>query len=293
MKTLRQSICVFTLLATTACAEEAGNALGLGGEGKGGELVVRAHGGKEAREGIASSAFVDGFAVRFTHFVLETSEGENASVASDPVLVELVPEPALLYRFPAVATGRWDRVSFKSRAAVAGIRQAAPIEERIVTTMVERAYSTYMEGELSSPAGQVYSFALGFPVDVDYMRCTSGDGTSGVVIPRNGSVETELTWHLTHAFFDSFAENSSLRAEAWAAAGSGSVIDGAALATQNLASLRGLDGNLLDDTQGVPVIYIPPGGANTSTLLDFVLHARFGHFNGLEGFCQTDIRIRP
>jgi hypothetical protein len=40
------------------------------------------------------------------------------------------------------------------------------------------------------------------------------------------------------------------------------------------------------------VIYIPPQEPGVRTLRDFVLRARFGHFNGLGGACQTEIRLR-
>jgi len=131
-------------------------------------------------------------------------------------------------------------------------------------------------------------------VEIDYFTCTSGDGTFGIVVPPNGVADAEITWHLTHLWFDSFAEDSAFRAESVAALWDGkNPVRTEDLARQDLGSLLGRSGMPLRDSLGNPVIYIPPQEPGVDTLRGFVLRARFAHFNGLGGFCTTEIKVAP
>ncbi|MBX3251065.1 MAG: hypothetical protein KF901_28060 [Myxococcales bacterium] len=261
-----------------------------------GDVRVVASGGTEAREGIAAAQMADGFSVRFAHavlavegFFLRTRLGDEVEVAATPTLVELIPNAAELWRFEGISAGRWDDVGFESVPPPADVR-ADGIPARIRDQMVERGWSSYYEGVITDPAGDEYPFAIGLPVRARYLSCRNGaDRALGVAVPEGGTAEVELTWHLTHLFFDSFAENSALRAEAFAATYDGErPIDLDALATQPLANLRGLDGRPLRNREGFPVLYIPPA-EGAETLAEFVMSARLGHFNGLEGECTTEI----
>ena len=51
-----------------------------------------------------------------------------------------------------------------------------------------------------------------------------------------------------------------------------------------------MDGRSLRDREGNPVVYLA-GMTGATTLREFFLHARYGHFNGLAGFCTTDLRL--
>jgi hypothetical protein len=83
------------------------------------------------------------------------------------------------------------------------------------------------------------------------------------------------------------------RAEAIAAVYDGrSPVTMEQLASQPLGALRDRTGKPLRDLVGNPVIYIPPQEPGVNTLRDFVVRARFGHFNGLNGSCQTEVRVR-
>ncbi len=278
-------------------------ALGIGGNDEG-TLVIRAHGGVEAQEGIDSSVFSDGYAVRFdsvllsiTAFSLGHSEGgrndgNTADLDVSPTVVELVPMPADLFRFEGLAARRWDLLGWRIAPPPEDAVVHSSAEAEAVEQMQQNRWSSLMRGQLIAPSGERYEFSVGFPLTIDYLDCVSGtDGGSGIVVPRNGVAEGEITWHLTHAFFDSFAEESKLRAESWvASANDQSFIDNAALATQQLANLRDRDdGLLLDPTTKLPVVYITAGDEAISTLEEFVTRARFGHFNGLDGFCQTEV----
>ena len=267
--------------------------------GSEGRLVVRANAGEEARIGIAKERFADGYAVSYQHailsvssFHLRTRDGDNAEVVAASTVVDLIPSGVEVFEFDGLAAQRWDEVGFKSHAVLAGVRNVnAPAE--LVELMKTNGYSFLQTGTLTAPDGKVIPFELGHSVDIDYFTCTAGDGTYGLVVPVNGTAEAEITWHLTHLWFDSFAEDSAFRAEAVAA-----VYDGTnpvrmeQLGVQPLGKLLGRDAKPLRDRNGNPVIYIPPQEPGVNTLRDFVVRARFGHFNGLGGSCQTEIRVR-
>jgi hypothetical protein len=266
--------------------------------GSTGRLVVRANGGNEARDGIARERFADGYAVQYEHALLSVSalavaelDGERAQLDFTPVVVDLVPSAVTVAELHGLDARRWDDVGFRSAPPGEGVRnQNAPPE--LVARMVSRRYSFLQTGTLTAPDGARIPFELGLPVAIDYFRCSAGDGTLGFVVPANGTAEVELTWHLTHAWFDSFAEDSAYRAEAVAA-----VYDGVnpvtleQLAQQPLAQLRGRDGQRLVDGSGNPVVYIPPQEPGVRTLRDFLAHTRFGHFNGLAGACQSELTL--
>lgn len=162
--------------------------------------------------------------------------------------------------------------------------------------MRSEGWSLYLEGALvgrTPPDGESgeIPFAFGVPVAVDYLDCANGDGTLGIVVPPNAVADVEITWHLTHTWFDSFVEDASLRAEAFAAVWSGD----APLATDDLESqllsrMTGVRGGLLVDEGGNPVQYLP-GMTGARTLREFMLSHRYGHWNGLEGLCRTELTI--
>lgn len=267
-----------------------------GADGARGTVLVRTSGGVEAREGIAADRTIDGFAIAFDHavlalddFTVRTQLGDDARVMADPAIVELVPTSAETWRFEGVPAQRWDDVSYVTAPARADARRLG-VDDAIADAMIANGWSSYYEGTLTAPDGAVFPFAFGFPVTARYLRCRSGtDGGFGIAVPENGTAEVEISWHLTHLFFDSYAEDSALRAEAMAASVSeGETVTLASLDAQPLASLRGLGGGPLRDDSGFPVLYIPPA-EGAETLADFVLAARFGHFNGLEGFCTTEL----
>ncbi|MFK7988790.1 MAG: hypothetical protein AB8I08_22410 [Sandaracinaceae bacterium] len=276
------------------------------GEGTAGSLTLRANGSNEARAGIAADATADGWAVEFDHAVMAirdvrraTMAGEDAAVQVDPVVVELVPEPSFVFELEGIPAQRWDRFSYHLAPPTADTRSVG-VDEGILERMRDAGWSTYYEGRLLAPPGtvdaegeavSVIAFEFGIPVRVDYAFCVAGnDGTDGVVIPVNSRTDYEITWHTTHLFFDSFVENSALRVEPLAALWDGEgplTIDDLDVP---LGGLRAFDGGPLLDDEGNPVIYIP-GMTGADTLAEFVIKGRPGHFNGLEGFCMTELEV--
>ncbi|MEM9072783.1 MAG: hypothetical protein AAGE52_30030 [Myxococcota bacterium] len=271
--------------------------LGCGG-GDTGTVSVTAFGQVEARMGISSEQTADGFSVRFDHVVLElqdfvatTMRGEDAQLAADPVLIELVPSSAVAFSFEGVTARRWDEVGYTSAPPPADVGLANDVDAEIVQRMIDEGWSQFISGTLISEDGMEYPFEFGFPVVARYRTCRSGrDGTFGFVTPINGTAEVEITWHLTHLFFDSFAEDSALRVEPFAAVFDGDPITVDDLRAQPLADIRDLDGDPLLDDLGNPVLFIPPPGG-AETLREHMLSARFGHFDGLEGFCMGEVTL--
>ncbi len=268
-----------------------------------GTLIVTAHGGVEAREGIPVTRMRDGYAIHYRHVVLELEElrleardGDSAAISVTPVVVELVPTAAEAFRVQGIPPRRWDAVRFSSRPVPEGARVADGVDPDIVTRMREEGWSFYLEGTLVGPAPpdgeeEEIPFAFGMPVAIDYLDCASGDGTLGIVIAPNAVTEAEITWHLTHTWFDSFVEDAALRAEAFAAAWDGEgALEIRDLEAQLLSRMRGVRGSLLVDEVGNPVQYLP-GMTGARTLREFVLSHRYGHWNGLEGLCRTELRI--
>jgi hypothetical protein len=291
--------------ASAALALAATLAAGCGDEAVG-SLVLRANGINEARMGITAQQTADGWAVELDHAVivltdvqLRTGAGEDAMVAVEPVAIELVPEPAVAFELEAIPAQRWDRFGYQLGPPPEGTRSVG-VEAAILERMRTEGWSTYYEGRLVAPPGTVdgdgdpvteVPFEFGFPVEVDYEFCVAGnDGTDGVVVPLNSTADYEFTWHLTHLFFDSFVEDSSLRVEPFAALWDGEGPLSVADLDVPLGGLRAVDGGPLVDDLGNPVLYLP-GMTGADTLREFVLQGRLGHFNGLEGFCMTNLRI--
>ncbi len=278
------------------------------GSSDGGTLTLRVDGANEARRGITSEQTADGWAVEFDHAILvlagvrlATGLGDDAGLMLDSVAIELIPQPAVAYRIEGLPAQRWDRTAYYVEPPDSETR-ALGVEASLLERMQSEEWSTFYSGRLIAPAGTqnadgdlitVVPFEFGFPVEATYDFCVSGnDGTDGVVIPPNSAVDYEVTWHLTHLFFDSFAEDAFLRVEPLAARWDGerplSIDD----LDVPLGGLRGTDGGPLRDQVGDPVVYIP-GSTGANTLRDFVLNGRPGHFNGLEGFCTTTLRVLP
>jgi len=280
-------------------------AAGCGDDATGG-LVLRANGINEARAGITAEQTADGWAVELDHAALSltdlrlrTEAGDDAMVAVEPVVVELVPEPAVAFELAAVPAQRWDRFSFEVAPPPEGARNLG-VDGAVFERMRTEGWSTYYEGRLVAPAGTTNAdgepvtevpFELGFPVRADYRFCVAGnDGTNGVVVPVNSTADYEVTWHITHLFFDSFVEDAALRVEPFAAQWDGEgplTLDDLDVP---LGGLRAIDGGPLLDDLGNPVLYLP-GMTGADTLREFVLQGRPGHFNGLEGFCMTELEI--
>ena len=280
----------------------AGGLLGACGSDASSTIEVSAFGLAEADPsvGITAMQSADGYTVSFTNVIVEfegfyarTTGGLDAGLDPAPVLVELVPTGADdVYRFEGVDARRWDDVGYASAPPPADVELLEGVDPVRAQRMIDEGWSQLIAGTMTAPDGAVFPFELGFPMAIEYTNCSNGtDRTLGIVAPVNGVAPVELTWHLTHLFFDSFGEDSVLRMEPFAAVYDGvNPISMDDLDRQRLSGIVDRDGEILRDDEGNLVVYIPPSLSDRPalTLRDHVLGARFGHFNGLEGFCETD-----
>jgi hypothetical protein len=282
-------------LAAAACASE-------GGEGT---LSIRISGEEAAQsgypvgEGEDEIAFSDGWTLEFhkvivslTHFSLATEDGEVASLEVDPVVVDLHQGMPELWRFEGIAAQRWEAVGYQFLKPPTDVRVVNDVSEEDLERMRDQGYSLLIEATAHSDQRDV-ELQWGFPLAIDVQHCENGlDGTDGIVVRDNAVTSAEVTVHLDHLFFDSYAtEEPSLRFDALAAmAPEGSPLMLGALAGQeNLSDLKSLNGEPLG-------LAYDPGSAFhpvPTNLAEYVTAAAetTGHWNG-EGHCEYH-RLQP
>jgi hypothetical protein len=285
------SIAICAAGALLACTSEAGAP---------GSLTVRASGeeaalsGYPVGEGEDEIAFADGWTLRFTHvivsltdFSLRTADGDDAELDAEPVVADLhLGEPAL-WEFAEVPAQRWDRVGFRYAPPSDDARKANDVDEDALALMSEEGYSLLVRATAEKD-GQEVELEYGFPFEIDHDGCVSGlDETDGLVVPDGAAAEAEITVHLDHLFFDTYAvDDAALRFEAMAAV---APADGP-LTLDDLAAQDNLSDMV--DTAGDPLDPYDPGSAFQPVpqdLRDYVIAAATttGHFNG-EGHCDYE-----
>ena len=271
--------------------------------GSTGEVRVALSGEEAAVEGYPVGtgderiAFVDGFTMQFDkvlvaleRFELGTSDGERAALGSDPIVADLHLGNPNAWQFSQVPSRRWDDVRYVYAPPTMESRNVNGVAEADLEEMARNAFSIWVEGTASDGADS-FGFDLRLPIRVSNEACQNGvDETDGLVVPNNGVVNAEVTVHLDHLFFDTYAtDDASLRFEAWAAvAGDDGVVTLEELETQSLADLRDRNGDPLVDEDGEPLVYDPgPLSLPANNLREYVVAAATtsGHFNG-EGHCD-------
>jgi hypothetical protein len=241
-------------------------------------------------------AFEDGWTAQFTHvlvslsgFTLATSDGESQP-PEDAVVADLHLGMPQAWEMPAVPAQRWDRVSYRIAPPPADARVLDGVDAGLVTTMRDNGWSMLMQGTAQNGAESV-TFSLGFPIGIQNNACHSGfDDTDGLVVANGAMTDAEVTIHLDHLFFDTYAlDEAALRFEPYAAVADASghvTLD--ALAMQELASPVDRAGATIEDVEGNPVVYDPgPLDLTERNLRGYVIAAAttVGHFNG-EGHCD-------
>jgi hypothetical protein len=248
--------------------------------------------------GDSEIAFEDGFALQFDKvlvslesFELRSSDGDDANLDADPVVVDLHLGEPEAWVFESVPSRRWDDVRFMMAPPTANSRAVDDISSEDLQTMIDGGYSMWIAGTASDGL-DAYPFDLRFSdLRVQSEACHNGvDDTDGLVVPNNAIVNAQVTIHLDHMFFDTFAtDEARLRFEPWAAvAGEDGIITLEDLQTQPLADLRDRNGDPLVDGEGNPVVYDPGPLLLSANNLGEYLHAAattMGHFNG-EGHCD-------
>lgn len=242
-------------------------------------------------------AFEDGFAmqfdkvlVAFERFELAGADGASADLDADPIIADLSRGNPEGWVFEGVRSRRWEDVRYVYAAPTMESRNVNGVAEADLIEMVDNGYSIWIAGTANDGA-ESFDFDLRLPLRVSNEGCLNGvDETDGLVVPNNGVVNAEVTVHLDHFFFDTYASDDALlRFEPWAAvAGDDGTITLDDLAGQSLSDLRDRNGDPIVDGEGLPVIYDPgPLDIAGANLRDYVMAAATttGHFNG-EGHCD-------
>lgn len=291
--------------ALVACALASASLLAACGNessGGSGSLRVQASGEAASREGFPVGsgddqiAFADGWTLRFAKvlvsfrdFTLRTSNGDSAELDSDPVVVDLHLGEPELWDFEDVAAKRWDRVGYRYAPPTAKSRKANAVETSDLERMIDEGYSLYIEATAAKDGDEV-SLQYGFPFTVRHTRCVSGsDETEGVVISDGAANQAQITVHLDHLFFDSYATDAAaLRFDPMAAVApeSGPLTLDELAAQDNLSDLVDAEGEPLDRAYDPGSAFIPV----PRDLEQYVIAAATttGHWNG-EGHCDYDV----
>lgn len=243
-------------------------------------------------------AFEDGWTLQFervlvslTDFTLATADGDSLA-PEGAVVADLHLGMPLGWEMEGVPAQRWDRVSYRIAPPGADSQLLAGTDPAVVETMRANGWSMLVEGAAQHD-GETVRFSLGLPLAIRNDACQSGvDGTDGIVVTNGGVTEAEVTIHLDHLFFDTYAnDEASMRFEPYAAVATGGVMTLDSLATQELASPVDRAGATIADAGGAPVVYDPgPLTLAERNLRGYVLAAAstVGHFNG-EGHCDYSV----
>jgi hypothetical protein len=272
-----------------------------------GSLAISVAGGGAVRDGFpyiegdTNFAFVDGWALQFTKYVvsvggLRLSEpGGGGAVASwaGPTVLDLKQSETatldltVLSGVPAV---RHD-IGFEFVAVSAGADHGN-VAAGDAELMSQNKWSILAEGMATHPLKGVVRFRIGLPVASRYDECINGkDKTQGVAIEANKTTGVFVYSHAIHMFWDTLATgDEDLRFDAFAAAkGDDDLVTEEELKAQDLNDLRDAEGNALRDDAGKRVFYNDGGslGPGEQTLYNFLIEAvrASAHFNGV-GLCK-------
>lgn len=286
---LRLVIVVMATLA--ACSADDGSS-GVG------SLRVNISGEEASRDGypVGSGddeiAFADGWTLEFekvlvsvTDFTLQTSDGEDVEVEAPDVVADLHLGEPRLWTFDDVPARRWDRVGYRYAPPDKDARKANDVDDMDIERMADDGYSIFIRGTARKDDREV-EFEYGFGFEVDMTRCENGqDETDGVVVATNAVNEAQVTVHLDHLFFDTFAvDDANLRFDPMAAMApqSGRLTLDDLAKQENLSDLEDADGEPLEIAYDPGSVFEPV----PKTLEDYVVAAATttGHWNG-EGHC--------
>lgn len=237
-------------------------------------------------------AFADGWSLQFSkvivslnNFELRTSDGEVAALTVDPVIADLHLGEPQLWTFDDVPARRWDRVGYRYAPPTAASRNTDGVDSNDVKRMIDEGYS-FLVHATAEKGDRKVELEYGFPFSLELTRCENGqDGTDGIVVRENGLDTAQITVHLDHLFFDSWAvDEPKLRFDAVAAvAPKDRPVTLDDLAKQdNLSDLKDADGEPLD------LAYDPGSSFDPvpKNLEEYVIAGATttGHWNG-EGHC--------
>ena len=238
-------------------------------------------------------AFADGWTLQFdkvvasfSGFELKTSDGDDAGLTAGPVVADLHLGKPELWNFEDIPAQRWDRVGYRYTPPTAKARKANAVDDATLKRMIDEGYSLYIEAALDKGERHI-ELQYGFAFDVTQTRCVNGmDGTDGIVVAQAAINEAQITVHLDHLFFDSFAtDGAKLRFDPMAAvAPEKDPLSLEDLAAQdNLSDLKDASGQSLNLTYD-PGSELVPTPENLEQYVEAAATTT-GHWNG-EGHCH-------
>jgi len=273
-----------------------------------GNVVFEAGGGKALQEGFpyneggAEFAFVDGWSLQFTKYVVVIGDVEMSDPASGsvrgafagPVALDLKQDQGDTQELATLT----DLPATRQDVAFSFLRATPSVENRNVEIadlelMIQEGWSYLVEGVASKDGTEVeFFFGLGLPTR--YYQCVNGkDQTQGVAVQANKTIGVYIYAHAVHLFWDTLASgDEDLRFDAFAAvAGEDGRVTNDELALQDLTDLRDANGNPLRDQDGHRVFYndggmLPPDSLTLETFINYAARAGV-HFNGV-GLCFTE-----
>lgn len=280
-----------------ACAES-------GSAGDSGALAVTIGGEAAAEEGFpvgageSEIAFVDGFEVTFDSIlvsVLELTVAEEGAAGSSvtldaPLVVELTTGSQEVGFWSGLRSGRYAAVGYTIGPVQAASTLLGEVSETDLAEMQAEGVAIWIRGS-ATDGTDTYTLDLRFAETVRQLDCVNGlDGTSGLVVTEGGTTTVDLTIHLDHLWFDTYAaEEANLRFEPWAAtADADGHIELEFLSAQELGDLTDRAGEPLTTAGETLVVYDPGTLDLTSFDLESYVRAAattMGHFNG-EGHCE-------
>jgi hypothetical protein len=227
--------------------------------------------------------------VSFSDFQLRAADGDDAALDPDPVVADLHLGEPELWSFEQVPARRWDRVGFRYAPPTSSSRAANDVSDEDIERMIEGGYSLLVEA-VAMKGDREIAIEYGFDMEVGHSRCVNGlDDTDGLVVPTNATIDAQITVHLDHLFFDTYAnDEADLRFDPMAAVAMDATVTLDDLATQdNLSDLVGAEGDPLD-------VAYDPGSAFDPVPEDLRAYVKAaatttGHFNG-EGHCDYELR---
>ena len=285
-----------------ACTSEDEDAAGKG------DLILYAGGGKALQEGFpymegdTEYAFVDGWSLQFTKYIvafgnIELTDPDSGKVKGSfggPMVLDLKADGGADREIASITGLSAVRHDLRFDVPVVdGSATNLNADSQTVEEMIENGYSYWIEGYASKDERTV-EFLLRLSVATHYSDCINGkDQTTGIAIENNKSIGAYIYAHALHLFWDTLASgDEDLRFDAWAAvAGEDDYLTEEDLANQDLTDLRDENGDPLLDEDGGTVFYNDGGvlPSDQLNLLAFVEYAaRYGvHFNGV-GLCVTE-----
>ncbi|MDI1478460.1 hypothetical protein [Polyangium sp. y55x31] len=253
-----------------------------------GDVVFTTWGEGYIEEEIPASAFEDGWAIKFSKFLVvlggvriaDDSGAPGFEVTKTKLVDHVAPGVKPLATFANLEPKPWTKVSFEIRPAGGDTELGDGATAADLDAMKQGKYAIWAEGEATQGAVKK-TFRWGFGVPTAYTDCRGekdGRETVGVLVTNGGTDNVEITIHGDHLFYDDLqSPNAKLRFNAFASADTDN--DGevtlAELAAKKLVDIDPADG-----------AYGTGAAGDVNDLGAFVtdLSRTVGHFRG-EGEC--------